>query len=562
MFRLLLSFLCAAAVAATPEVIVKQTRVLGTTSPSVDGLELFLGIPYATPPLGQRRYKPVSLFDIESALGATTFNASQFGPACLQLNPPTPISEDCLSLNVYRPAILDINGKKLPVLVWIHGGDYVAGSARIYDGSQIVKRSEERGTPIILVSINYRLGPVGFAIGGDATRHGALNLGLKDQLVALEWVHAYIAYFGGDPDKVTLWGESAGAHSVDIHLYGTTLQRFARAGIIESTYWDPQYGPEHGVENWEAFVCAAGCGSDFSEIDCLRRADVTEQDLLAGWAAAANELAFNPVVDGPGGVLPDLPSRLKPRSRIPVILGSCMDEGTLFTPQNVNTTAPIRDWIISHSTPSAAGQEALEQAADRLLEVYPDVAALGAPFGTGNNTFGLDSQYKRWAALWGDFSLEAHTRELRHLISSLDDMPLFGYQFADADARFIDIGQASGSLGGEHSLLKDVDGRLPFSVAHGTDLPYIFGSGATVLGDLRTPLAQALSTQMMDYWISFVISLDPNDGKGSKRLRWRPYTESNKMVLKLNGTSSMHVADTWREEQIAFIGANVDIWHR
>ncbi|KAJ7064941.1 esterase 1 [Mycena amicta] len=529
-------------VAALPQVVINHTVVSGATSP-VAGLELFLGLPYATPPVGRRRYKPVSLLDVSGP----TLDASQFGPACLQLNPATAISEDCLSLNIYRSASSS-GPRDLPVLVWVHGGDYVAGSSSVYDGSNIVARAAERGTPIIFVSINYRLGPVGFPIGADATKKGALNLGLKDQLVALEWVNKYIPFFGGNPSKVTFWGESAGAHSVDIHLYGTTLEKYARAGIIESTYWDPQYGPEHNLDNWVSFLATAGCGNvtNTDQMSCLEGSNVTADDLLAGWAAAANDLAFNPVIDGPGGILPDLPSRLVPRSRIPVILGSCRDEGTLFTPQDVNTTAPIREWIISHSTPSPSGPEALAKAADRLLELYPDVAALGAPFGTGDETFGLDPQFKRWAAIWGDFSLEAHSRELRHLISSLGDMPLYGYQFADADAQFLDIGQAPGSLG----------------VAHATDLPYIFGSGATQLGNLSTPSAQALSTQMMDYWISFVVTLNPNDGVGSERPRWNMYTAASKTVLHLNGTTSANIADTWREARIDFISENAFLWHR
>ncbi|KAJ7204681.1 esterase 1 [Mycena pura] len=533
-------FYCVVASGA-PQVVVDQTIVSGTSSPSVDGLELFLGLPYASPPIGALRYRPASLLDVSGA----TFNASQFGAACLQLNAVTAISEDCLTLNVYRAASSD-HGRKLPVLVWIYGGDFVSGSSSVYDGSHIVGRASKRGTPIILVSINYRLGPLGFPIGADAAKHNVLNLGLKDQLVALEWVNKYIAYFGGDPAKVTLWGESAGAHSVDIHLYGTTLKKYARAEIIQSTYWDPQYGPEHNLADWTSFISTTGCGNAANEISCIRGQNVTTDVLLAGWAAAANDLAFNPVIDGLGGLLPDLPSRLVPQSRIPVIVGSCRDEGTLFTPQNVNSTEPIRERVISHSTPSPSGPEALANAADRLLELYPDIAALGAPFGTGNETFGLDPQYKRWAALWGDFSLEAHTRELRHLVSSLGDMPLYGYQFADADVQFPFIGQAPGSLG----------------VNHATDLPYVFGSGATQVGDLSTPSAETLSTQMMDYWISFVVTTNPNDGKGIKRPHWVGYTAANRVVMQLNGTTSKIIPDTWREERIGFISKHAVLWHR
>ncbi|KAH8799487.1 esterase 1 [Flagelloscypha sp. PMI_526] len=485
------------------------------------------------------------------------------------MQPDFNVSEDCLTLNVFRsdPTSESVRPHQLlPVVVWIHGGDFVAGASSIYDGSKIVSRASERGTPIVFVSINYRLGPLGFPIGSDSARKDVLNLGLKDQLVALEWVHKYITYFDGDPEKVTLWGESAGAHSVDIHFLGPTLKNYARAGIIQSTYWDPQYGPEHNLGSWVSFVSSAGCTPDnTTEIKCLRGANVTKQDLLDGWAAAANELAFNPVIDGPGGILPDLPSRLKPGSRIPVIIGTTKDEGTLFTPQDINSTEPIHEWVISHSTPSPRGQQALEDATNQLLnEFYPDDPVLGAPFGTGNETFGLNSQFKRWAALWGDFAIEAHTRELRHLVSSLD-IPLYGYQFADADAKFLDIGEAPGSLGSKYAFKNPQLASLLwvlFHVTHATDLPYVFGNGSTQFPGPSTPNAQTLSEQMMDYWISFIVSLDPNDGKGANRTKWQRYTNSAKNVLQFNGTTSKMIPDTWREERTGFISQDPILWHR
>src|SRR5690606_740087 len=174
-----------------------------------DGVRIFRGVPFAQPPVGELRWRPPE--PISSWEGVRP--AHRFGPACMQ--PRTAfadyefISEDCLYLNVCAPESAD----KAPVMVWIHGGSLTsgAGSEPIYDGGAFAREG------VVVVTINYRLGPFGWMAHPELSRESAQrvsgNYGLMDQIAALEWVRDNIAAFGGDPDQVTIAGESAGALS-------------------------------------------------------------------------------------------------------------------------------------------------------------------------------------------------------------------------------------------------------------------------------------------------------------------------------------------------------------
>jgi acetylcholinesterase len=143
------------------------------------------------------------------------------------------VSEDCLTINVLRPAGVD-NNTALPVMAWIYGGGFAGGLSSTYNGSAIVAKAALRGTPVIYVNFNYRTGPLGFPQGAEATKEGSLNLGLKDQLAALEWIQANIGAFGGDKSKVTVFGQSAGAASIAIHMLRPSFKKLARAAVIQS----------------------------------------------------------------------------------------------------------------------------------------------------------------------------------------------------------------------------------------------------------------------------------------------------------------------------------------
>lgn len=199
---------------------------------SSSGVDTFNGIPFAQPPVGNLRLKPPQ--PLTSAVGKV--DGTGIPKACPQfffsleksnlptdvlgrlLNTPlfqtvTNAGEDCLTINVQRPAGTKA-GDKLPVLFWIFGGGFELGSTLMYDGSSLVKDSVAQGKPVIFVAVNYRVGGFGFLPGKEILKDGSANLGLLDQRLGLNWVADNIAAFGGDPDKVTIWGES-----------GKTMQR-------------------------------------------------------------------------------------------------------------------------------------------------------------------------------------------------------------------------------------------------------------------------------------------------------------------------------------------------
>ncbi|KAF2671193.1 alpha/beta-hydrolase, partial [Microthyrium microscopicum] len=177
---------------------------------SISTLDQFLGIPYAEPPIGNLRFSDPKPLPSNSS---HVYNASSYGPGCPQLSiyeEYNGLSEDCLTLNIIRPTAIK-NHSSLPVLFFIHGGANLNGQSIFYNGTALVQHSISIDEPIIYVGINYRLGGFGFLNNPTFLAAGVTNLGLKDQYLALKWVHDNIKGFGGDPGKVIIFGESSGA---------------------------------------------------------------------------------------------------------------------------------------------------------------------------------------------------------------------------------------------------------------------------------------------------------------------------------------------------------------
>ncbi|CAK5278646.1 unnamed protein product [Mycena citricolor] len=539
--------LFALATSATPTVTLGKTSVVGRSIPTF-GQEFFGGIPYAEPPLGDLRFRPPVL---TTSLNGTTLDATQYGAACIQ--PPGgntpgsvpsnfPLSEDCLTINILRPAGVN-STSNLPVMFWTYGGGFLDGASVIYNGSAIVGQSVLRGTPVIFVNFNYRLGPLGFPQGQEATDQGALNLGIKDQIAALEWVQKNIGKFGGDKRKVLAFGESAGSILTSILFLNNRVDKLARAAIFESgSQATAAIFPATRRENvWTNFVsgvpsCASLAGTH-STFSCLRNATTQEltSGLLTSLAESGEEFPFDPVIDGPGGLIPDLPSRLLAQgkfSRIPFIAGTNLDEGTLFTSQTLNSTAAVNASLIPGRLPSVS-PAVLQSSVTELLKLYPDVPALGSPFGTGNNTFGLSSQFKRAAAIDGDLDFHSQ-RRLWIEAAANAGVKTFGYLFTQPQP----------------------DGLPQLGVSHGSEVFYVFGAPADTSAS-----SVAISRIMIDYWVSFATSLTPNDGLGIPRAEWTQFTPASKSLIQLNGANLTMIPDTYREEQISFINSNPVIWH-
>ncbi|KAI0351843.1 carotenoid ester lipase precursor [Trametes cingulata] len=527
-FLLCLGALVASAAAKTATVKLDDATVIGTS----DGVVTqFLGIPFAQPPVGKLRLQlpqPIAGF-------GGTINATTFGPQCIQqtlvppaipsglpdaisefLRPKDTVpgvqqSEDCLNINVIVPAGAK-PGDKLPVVAWIYGGGYQVGSNAVQPGQNVVNRSIEIGQPIIFVAMNYRLSAFGFLGGRQIQEAGLGNLGLQDQREALRWVQKHISAFGGDPTKVTIWGESAGSQSVAFQMLtnGGNTDGLFRAGWMESGSALPSGSFSKLQPTFDFIASETGCASARDVLACLREvpaaaitAAMDKTPTFLGFAAL--NTPFMPHADGV--FLRDNPQELVlegSMADIPFVIGSNEDEGTLFSlaSLNITTEREAEAYITSNYFPNAT-----RQTIARLLELYPANPAAGSPFGTGNN-FTFTPEYKRLAAFQGDFIFQATRRFF------LDKRP------GKAIAR---------------SFLSERNKVTGIGAAHSTELAIIFGG-----------------QDMTDFLVRFVNTLDPN---GGQQPHWPAYTaESPQLLAFVDGHTPLTVIpDTFRKEAMDFL---------
>jgi para-nitrobenzyl esterase len=458
----------AASAAASPGETRPEVRVhAGVLKGTLDkGVSAYKGIPYAKPPVGELRWRaPVAATAWKGVRDATAF-----GAACLQApwSPnglysgakPLPLSEDCLTLNVWAPA----GAKKLPVMVWIHGGALSGGSSSepLYDGTKLAQRG------IILVSINYRLGLLGFlahpALSAEA--HGLSgNYGLLDQIEALRWVRDNIGAFGGDPRQVTIAGESAGGLSV-IALMTSPPARglFARA-ITESGYM-PSYRALNedtlGLPSAEAGGAALGKAAGVSTAAELRAADLMtlyKAGVATGWQP-------EPVIDG--FVLKrqfaDSFARGE-QARVPVLAG--FNEGEIRSLRFLAPKAPATQVAYQADVQGRFGAEAAA-----FLAIYP----------------GADPR--------------------ADAMNSIRD-GLYGWAAQNVVRQQAAMGQGAYLYYFRHSTPAELARDL--AAFHASELPYIFGQigpdGTIGPNWPRPPLTRdeaRLSEAMMGYWVSFV----------------------------------------------------------
>jgi para-nitrobenzyl esterase len=306
-----------------------------------DGFERYAGIRYAQAPAGQLRFKaPVPVEPWDGVYDGTRYGASSpqviaAASALFGERPGPAMSEDCLFLNVYTPKADD--GRR-PVMVWIHGGAYVGGSGDIYHGASFCRRGD-----VVVVTLNYRLGLLGF-LPIDALDHeyaGAGNNGIRDQIEALRWVQQNITAFGGDPDNVTIFGESAGAGSVMALLAAPEAEGLFHKAIAQSppTGFGPAVEPERLCRE---VLNAAGVASLDELLSTPVERILAAQESVLGAsgikvdpekvAVTGGDIGLHPVVDGV--VIHDRVAdvlRAKGEGNVPLLTGTNLDEGTLFS---------------------------------------------------------------------------------------------------------------------------------------------------------------------------------------------------------------------------------------
>ena len=303
-----------------------------------DGVIAFRGIRYAEAPMGDLRFRP----PVPVTGWSGTYDATSFGPAAPQIanpqnGPVEETSEDCLFLNVYTPAI---DNRERPVLFWIHGGGYVGGSGRFYNGRVFVQEHD-----VVVVTVNYRMGALGFMHVGhlESGLEESVNNGILDQLCALEWTRDNIASFGGDSKNVMIFGESAGGTSTAMLVGCPRVEGLFHKAVIHSPHVDLIPVGDGHVSFTNRCIERLGGDPEKNGMDTLRRAGVEALTGLQQPDSARNRIGPNLALRRPDsvGFSPAIDGSLIPRpvyetvkqrggGNVPMMAGGCRHEGTLF----------------------------------------------------------------------------------------------------------------------------------------------------------------------------------------------------------------------------------------
>ncbi len=491
-----------------PQVALSDPALVQTATGAVRGVladdhRLFAGIPFAAPPVGPLRWRAP-----ESALKWDGVrDASHPGPRCIQdlggdLELGRQTDEDCLTLNVWTPAAEPDSApaQPRPVMVWIHGGSFVNGSSGVYDARRLAARGD-----IIVVTINYRLGVLGFlahpALGppGDVG-----NYGLADQQAALRWVRNNIAQFGGDPAKVTVAGESAGGMSVCDHLVAPGSQGLFDAAIIQSAPCQAQATLPVAQARSVDYAAEVGCAEPASAAVCLRALPVGKlrkplwfynigDDELIGPVTGTVVLPVDPVKGFDEGRA----------ARVPIMIGTTRDEFTLFV---------ALEYLRNGKSYTASDYPAL------LAATFgDDSAAVAEQYPLSD----FDSVPLAYSAAVTDGAFACVGDRMAHALSRDHDDAVYFYEFNDRGAP-----------------TPDPLRTLPFPVgaSHSLELRYLFDVGGAPPFD---PAQQKLSDQMIDYWAQFVANGTPRaDGQPN----W-PDVRASDSVMSLRPDGSRMVAD-------------------
>ncbi|XP_051025139.1 pyrethroid hydrolase Ces2e-like [Acomys russatus] len=465
------------------------------------GVHTFLGIPFAKPPVGALRFAPPEAPEPWSGVRDGTSHPAM----CLQdidsLNlenlkikmgtSPVSMSEDCLYLSVYTPAHAH-EGSKLPVMVWIHGGGLIWGMASTYDGSMLAALED-----VVVVTIQYRLGILGFFSTGD--QHARGNWGYLDQVAALHWVQQNIAHFGGDPDRVTIFGESAGGTSVSSLVVSPMSKGLIHRAIMQSgVALLPSLISDTSEVVYTMVANLSGCEPVESEalMRCLR--EKSEEEILA----INNVFKNTPgVVDGE--FLPRHPLELLASADfhpVPSIIGINSDEYGWIIPmilRNHNMKEMNRETMRT-LLKSTAETMLLPDCSDLLMEEY---------MGDTEDPQTLQIQFNEMMA---DFMFAIPALQVAHFQRS--HAPVYFYEFQH-----------------QSSFLKDI--RPPHVKAdHGDELAYVPGS---LFWDIKlefTEEEKMLSRKMMKYWANFARHGNPN----SEGLPYWPMLDHEEQYLQLD----------------------------
>lgn len=467
---------------ATPDPLAVTTtegEIKGVTIKGMDGIRVFRGIPYAQPPVGELRFAPTVPAEERSDTLQLT---DAFGSSCVQVDLAVGASagtEDCLYLNVYAPE----SGEDLPVMVWIHGGAFVFGNGGgEYDPTRLVQED------VIVVTLNYRLGLLGFLAHPELESNGG-NFGLMDQQQALRWVKENAAAFGGDPDNVTVFGESAGGHSVMSHIASPRAKSenlFQRAIVQSGSYAPFQQTKAAAQATGQTAAAKLGCTTSATAADCLRAVPAMNFLAVQGSQVIPNS-------DSDSNLLPQSTQSALASGEynqdLDVMIGSNQDEGTLFVALD-GLTAPALD---------AQGEaEYRKRVAALFAGSVLDADAIATyyltQFPTGANRLSL-----ALSAIWTDSNFACNSYAQASTFAEAG-MNTYQYWFRDENAPWTLVPNAS----------------FPLGATHAAEIPYVLYPETLMRSRYKGDADEldSLASTMVDYWTQFAKDGNPNSTDG------------------------------------------------
>ncbi|HKV03725.1 MAG TPA: carboxylesterase family protein [Candidatus Acidoferrales bacterium] len=460
---------------------------------SENGLTVYLGIPFAAPPVGDLRWRDPQ----PAAPWKEVRQADKFAPACVQsmaINralgiEPFPVSEDCLYLDVWTPAKSPRD--RLAVMVWIYGGGFTSGATSIpaYNGGNLARKG------VVVVSVSYRVGELGFLAHSELSAENkgrSGNYGLLDQIAGLQWVKRNIAAFGGDPNRVTIFGESAGGISVSMLAASPLAKGLFRGAISESGgSFAPARLSNEGGENVPPLAVAERNGATFLS------------KLGASSIAEARKVSADDILkaSGPGlgGSWPNFDGYVLPGDQYklyeaghyndtPVLIGTNADEGALFvaTATAAAYTANVRTGYGDY--------------ADKILAAYPAAS---------------DAEALRSSRdLFRDAAFAWNTWSWARLQSRTSKGKVYVYYFS------------------HRPNYPDMPQFKSWGAAHGSEIAFVFGNFSKA--SPATDADNTVSEELSSYWVNFAKSGDPN---GSGLPSWPLFTDANQQVMNLDDPS-------------------------
>ncbi|KAJ0168518.1 putative secreted lipase [Colletotrichum tanaceti] len=470
----------------------------------------FLGMRFAAPPIGNLRWRAPQ--DPEPKEGTT--DAIAFGPSCLATETTYPTSgqdEDCLYVNVWSPNNTTPDSK-LPVWLFIQGGGYVSNANPNWNGSQVVDIS---GKNIVFVNFNYRVGLWGFLASERIRKDGDLNAGLLDQRQVMKWVQTHISKFGGDPNHVVIHGISAGAGSVALHLaaYGGRDDKLFVGAMSESVFFPAQPRVPELEYQFDKTVEKVGCKDDKDQMGCLRGKDIKSiQDanlaLPFPGRSASPRFYWTPCIDG--DMLRDYPYRLYEKGsfiKMPVLFGTGTDEGSVFA-ANVATQEEFVCFVTDNYP------KLTETEIGPMLEKYP----LLDPLPNHNAWFPSASQ------AYGETTFICPSNIVMDAYAAVNrSSTSWSYRFNVQDNE----NTASG-----------------LGVPHVFEAPAVFGIDACPTPESFRTYNRPIVPLMMNYWISFIRSLNPNTYKLEGAPAWDAWGRNqSRYVFELNKNRMENVDD-------------------